>query len=797
MEAPLPLAGLTDLQLVRTPTGGLARPSAPDAALTAQELIEYARSVTSPGRDVRVLVDDGARNATTLGLVAEGLGCDLLITPTGTRLEVLVGAGGGKGEAVPVERVSGGVADWVLLQPPSLTTALPGWFDLAGGLVLPRSGIVTLPLAGGGLEFANRDDFVLRRAAAAALGAGHPGLITVAVTARDGQFRLSTYDQGSRGRSATGQDLAAALSSVYLYGGDLRLWLRWPDDTAEQSRLTRQLSALAEATGATVWTPHIGDEAVLLRGCRDLSARNRDGEITGWTEFRPPSWPIGEARFVTDLDGRLMPRSTPYVFRAGGVAVVSTGRQIEKWLRTRYAEVTAEHGSMLLDLTVLTDGRLAWHHEDGTDLAAGPAELHARLEAAGWSGEDLLLLTPVAFDHVASLHGHLTHLEKELGTEIWTLPPGASLGIARGLARAIDENGEPARWRRAGSPEDVTETGRWRNDDGWLIPRHRLVVTTPSSSVPSPPPQPQIEVEVVAAQSEPERVLPAPDSRPALTLPARGRRPHGVRWLPEQPEVNAVPMTLYVACDWPAERVATHGVPSANLFLAGNLDGERTARANARRHLLRLRVAAGAAVDLGRVPDVPADLRHLAAEGSVFVLPAGWLDQAQTETMYRIDEHGRPGDEKELPPHPLLLRCTGARHGTDGLPNEVVPWPRAERGSGAWAVLPLDAATPSGDHLALHTRRPEVQPGHRLVHLTIEANRAIDVTATAAGLVELAAVRSRLPELVAAGVTLLLPKRVWARTRVDEVLLADGNRWRTSARGIDLPLSSLTGDQAG
>ncbi|MEV7629471.1 hypothetical protein [Actinoplanes sp. NPDC089786] len=776
--APKPVEGLTDLVLVRTPTGGLARPEAPTEALTAQELIEYAQSSTSPNHDLRILVDDGARNATTLGLVAEGLGCDVLVTPIGASVDRLAGPGGEDAEPVPVDRAGGAVVDWVLLQPPALATSLPGWFDLAGGLVLPRTGLATLPLAGG-LEFANRDDFVVRRAAAARLGAGHPGLVTVAAATRDGAFRLSAYQKGTGGQNGrTGQDVAAALSSVYLYGGDLRLWLRWPDDAAEQRRLTMHVQALAAATGAVVWTPEPGDEAVLLRGCRDLGARSRTGEVSSWVEFRAPELP-GPARFTTDRDGRLVPRSSPVVFSAGAVTMISTGRTGEDALRDRYAGARAEAGTMLVDLTIVDDGRLALRHEDGAELAAGVAELHARLEEAGWRSEDLLLLTPVAPDRAAGVRDHLTLLEDELGVEIWSLSPGAEVDVADGLPRAVDDQGRASEWLRT----DGTDTGRWRNDDGWLIPRRRRVVA--NASVPPAPPS---SVPPVPAPPAPqsERLLPPPDPRPSVTLPARAGRRHGVRWLSVDPEVTAEPVRLWLACDWPPERVATDGVPSANLFLIAHLDGERLARENPRRYLIGVRVKAGGAIDLTRLPDVPADLRHQSA----YLLPAGWLDQARPEVGYGIDHEGRPGERTELPSNPIVLRCTGARHGADGLPNEVVAWPRSDRGRGAWALLP-EGPMPETDHLELHQRRPDVTPGHRLVHLLVGAGRAIDVPASAAALTDLASVRSRLPELVANGMTLLLPRRAWDRSRVGQVLRTDGDKWRQVAKGIDLPLSSL------
>ncbi|GAB7042450.1 MULTISPECIES: hypothetical protein [Catenuloplanes] len=780
VDPPTPVDGLCDLVLVRTGDGGLARPEAPGTALTAEELTDYAQECAVPGKDLRVLVDDGARSAKLLSRVADALDCDILVTPTGATVERLPGPGGTHAEAVPVDRVSGEVVDWKLVQPARLATTLPGWFDLAGGLVLPRAGLATLPLPGG-LEFANREDFVVRRAAAARLGVGHPDLVTVALATRDGGFRLSTYRPGASTRSRyTGRDVAAALSSIYLYGGDLRLWMRWPEDEANRTHLEAEMAALAEATGATVWAPAPGDEAVLLRGSRDLAARDRSGAVSRWAAFRPPDAPE-TGRFTTDRDGRLVPRGGPAVLAAGGVSLISTGRQPEDALRERYADLTAEPGTALIDLTVLDDGRLALRYADGSNLAVGVAELRALLAGSGWAGEDLLLVTPVLPERASGLRGHLALLEPELGVEIWSLPPGATVVVRDGLPRAVDEQLRPARWLRAGKPGTAEETGRWRNDDGWLIPRRRHPASsaaTPVVTVPEP----------MAVVPPPERVLPAPSPRPSLTVPGRGSRRHGVRWLPDLPEVNAEPIRLWVTCAWTPQRVAVEGVPSANLFLMGALDGERLARDNPQKHLLCLRVEAGAAVDLGRVEDVPADLKHLAAESGTFLLPAGWLDQARLSAGYRIDEDGRPVEHAELPENPVVLRCTGARHGTEGLPNDVVTWPKSDRGGGAWALLP---EKPEGDFLPLHPKRPAVRAGHRLVHVQVPANRAIDVTASATGLVGLTSVRSRLPELVAAGVSLLLPKRSWERTRVDQVLQVENERWKHSAKGIDLPLASL------
>ncbi|WP_433113037.1 hypothetical protein [Micromonospora sp. CA-246542] len=776
-DRPSPVPGLADLALVRCDEGGLAAPEDPVTALSVDALADLAREAGAGERDLRVLMDDGARQAAVFARLADALGSDVLVTPTGATVQP-VAAAGGRTEAVPVNRASGEVVDWVLVQPASLRTSLPGWYDLAGGLVLQRGGLVTLPLPNG-LEFADRESYVVRRAAAARLGAAHPDLATVALATRGGGFVLSTY----RGRSAVhgADEVAAALSSIPLHGGDLRLWLRWPVDEAEQRLLDAQVHALAEATGATVWTPPVGAEAVLLKGCRDLAARDRSGQPVPWRAARPP-YATGEPVFDTDLDGRLTPADGVTTASAGAVALMSTSRQREAATRDRYRGLGTEPGLTFVDLTILEDGRLGLRHGDGGVLATGTAQLRRLLEMAGWDGGDLLVLTPVPPERADGLHEHLRVLEEELGVEVWSLAPGAVVSVQEGLPRAVDERRLPARWQRAASAGPDPDDSRWRNDDGWLVSLRR--------QVPELAPAGGGTVAPAATAPATAGPLPPPSPRPSLTVSARGRRPHGVRWLPERPEVNATPVRLWLSSPWPAQRVAVEGVPSANLHLVGHLAGDGLARSGPHQHLLALRVEAGGAVHLGGPGvDLPADLRHQATDGT-FLLPAGWLDLARLEQGYRVDEAGQPRDPVELPANPLTLRCAGARHGADGLPNEVVFAPRGGR---MWAVVP-DRPDPSGtddDLLVLLARRPEVRAGHRLVRLRVAPNRAVDVLASAALLAGLTSVRSRLPELVADGVTMLLPSRYYERTTVDQVLHAENDRWRPRAKGIELPLSSL------
>ncbi|MFC0530939.1 hypothetical protein [Phytohabitans kaempferiae] len=782
-DLPRPVDGLHDLVLVPAPGGGLAHPNAPGVALSAVELAGHVGPAADTGGQLRLLVNDGACHEPLLSQVADLLKCDILVTPAGASVDLLAGPDGSPGDAVPVDRSTGDVVEWALVQPASLATTLPGWFDLVGGLVLTRAGLATLPLPKG-LEFVDRSSFVERRAAAARLGRGHSDLVTVAVPTRAGRFQLSTFDQDDRADpdGYGGQDLAAALSSIHLYGGDLRLWLSWPQDAAEHNQLETQLAALAEATGATVWAPAAGGAAVLLHGCRDLSSRDRSGNVARWQDYRPPH--AREApRFTTDLDGRLVPTADPAATTIGGVTIVSTRRESAGTLRSRYAGLTAEKGTALLDLTVLADGRLAMSYLDGGHLAVGGGVLRATLASRGWTGEDLLLLTPVAPNALTGLREHLAILEAELGTEFWSLPPGATVVAAAGTARAVDEQGRPTDWLRAGRPAADSIGSRWRNDDGRLVADHQS--TAGERTVPIPAP--------ASAAPPPQPVLPPPS--PYQVRPASGfGDAHGVPWIPQQPQVNAEPVRMWLSCAWPPGRAAVEGIPTADLFLIGDLDGARVARANPGRYLLCLRVGPGSAIDLSRIDAMPDNLRQQIGDSAgvgSFLLPAAWLGQVQLLAGYRVDTNGRPRDHVELPDEPVLLRCAGAAHGVDGLPNEVVRWPASSREG--WVVLP--PAPPQGDFVEVHPRRPEVRAGHRLARLRLGAGAAIDVAASAAGLSGLASARSRLPDLLVSGIDVALPPASYQHTRVNQIRYADGTRWRPAPDQVDLPLSALFGSE--
>jgi hypothetical protein len=263
---------------------------------------------------VRILTDDGARHIDLLGEVAGLLAHDVLVGPEGAVIRHAGRGESGPLHAVPLDRATRRVTDWLVVQPPDLATPLPGWFTVEYGLVRPRKGVVGLPLSGG-LVLATRADFVTRRATAYQLDSTSEGLITVAVTARAGGFLVGDYSGTQRVYS--GGQLAALLGDLPLYGSDLRLWLTWPSDLDEQRSLTAQAEELAETSGATVWTPPPGGSAELVDGRRDLRALDQAGDPVAWCAHRGRF--TRPAALRTTSDGLLVPaRDRPRVVLPSG-----------------------------------------------------------------------------------------------------------------------------------------------------------------------------------------------------------------------------------------------------------------------------------------------------------------------------------------------------------------------------------------------------------------------------------------------------------------------------------------------
>ncbi|GIJ25007.1 hypothetical protein Vqi01_01690 [Micromonospora qiuiae] len=308
------ITGLFDLWLEPGVRGGLVVPQKPDRPLTARAIIDLIQRSGEPANDVRILTADGARYTELFSEVAGMLAHDVLVSPDGAVIRHHDRQAGNRPlHAIPLDRKTRRVKDWLVIQPPDLATPLPGWFTVDRGLVRPRTGLVGLPLRGG-LVLATRADFVTRRATAHRLGAAPEGLVTVAVTARAGGFLVGDYD-GTQ-RVCTGYELAALLGNLPLYGCELRLWLTWPSDPDEQRSLGKHTQELAETTGATVWTPPPGGSAELVDSRQDLRALDYAGQPAPWQAHRP-RFSLGPPALHATPAGLLVPMSDQLSITAG------------------------------------------------------------------------------------------------------------------------------------------------------------------------------------------------------------------------------------------------------------------------------------------------------------------------------------------------------------------------------------------------------------------------------------------------------------------------------------------------
>ncbi|NLU79477.1 hypothetical protein HCA58_14015 [Micromonospora sp. HNM0581] len=263
------------------------------------------------------------------------------------------------------------------------------------------------------------------------------------------------------------------------------------------------------------------------------------------------------------------------------------------------------------------------------------------------------------------------------------------------------------------------------------------------------------------------------DDRPAQDGPEPPNHWSGLPWLPDRPHLNPRPLRLHLRSTWSPAQVAVEGLPSAALCLVGWLDAQQAGQSSSGDHLIQIQAEPGTAVHLASLDGkLPPQLQHLSGAPGAYLLPAGWLDRVRLIGAHPSDGSGE-ASRTSLPVVPLMLRCGGARHGTDGLPDDVVRWPR--RTSAAYAVV---AGPPEGDFLPILARRPGVRSGHRLIRFRVEPGYAIDVTATAARLATLTSVRSRITDLRASGVGLMLPRRAFGRVPITRVFEASGRSWR-------------------
>jgi hypothetical protein len=365
--------------------------------------------------------------------------------------------------------------------------------------------------------------------------------------------------------------------------------------------------------------------------------------------------------------------------------------------------------------------------------------LAAALAALPLYGSDLRLWLHWPADRTACerLHGNLAMLAEATGATVWVPPPGGSAAVVDGGAElaARDQAGKARPWQ-AYRPPGV---------DG----------ATPYPS--------------------------APVGDPALAYVERAGRPHGVGWLPDRIPVNAEPLVLHAGSAWPPQRVAREGVPTAELFVLA----DALPRPAADRHLLRLRVEPGGAVPMSSMlTHAPPAVRRRTTGVGTYLLPAGWLDRARLEGAFR------------LAGTPLVLRSTHARHGADGIPEDIPRWPAANVTAEVFAIVPDAVPDQLPDLVPLHPRLPATAPpGSRALRLRVDGGTgggpAIDVAAGTDRLAPLTSVRSRLAELRADGVEVVLPREAFGRVSATGLYDIENDKWLERPCPASLPVAAL------
>nr|BFE59539.1 hypothetical protein GCM10020063_040650 [Dactylosporangium thailandense] len=611
---------------------------------------------------------------------------------------------------------------------------------------------------------------------------------------------------------------ARRLADLVLVGGggedDVRILV---DDGARSAALFGELAGLL---GRDVLVSPAGTAMSSRRasgGAPELVPVDAEGNVRDWQVIQPPELATALPGWFTLSGGTVRHRrGTVALPLPNGLALATRADFVSR--RASTARLRAGHPDLTTVAVTVRDGGFVIGAYDGTQDVRSAAGLAAAVADLPLFGTDLRLWLawPSAPHERSRLAAQAAELARLSGATVWTPPIGGRAVVMDdgGDLGAIDADGRPAGWH------DYPPTGEHRSAaletdrHGRLVPAKPITISAPpvaaaDDEVPPPEVAP-LDVPPSADAPPPDEVLPelaAPVTdgvlerrhedpgppvglRPPIARRSRRGSAHGVAWLPRRPPVNTEPFEVYVPCATTPRRAAVDGVPSPDLFLLGRLEPRPITEPRAPQYLLRIRVEAGGAVELGHLSvRVPSHLQHLVHLG-LYLLPIGWLEQARLVGGYELTEGG-PVPVDRIADEPVTIRSTGARHGIDGLPNEAVRWPQRRPGT-AYAMVPetgTEAGQP-GHRLPLLRRRPRPEDGFRLVQLRIPRRRAIDAGRTAAALGQLTALRPGDAEPAEADQGLVLPSRSYERVEVRRVYLPVDGRWRRAA-GAAAPLADL------
>ena len=762
-------------------------------------LYELVRTHGDRQTDVRLLVDDGARHVGLARELAKSLRCDVYLTAESSRVSYVRESstiGGELWEAIAVDRGTGEPGEWLVARPPELADEVPTWFITARGRLRQSNGLVTVQIPDG-LAFATKATFRDTAFLATRMKAGTSRITTLAVTADQGRFAISRFDDA--GARLGGVEFATLVgASLDVIHPDVQVALTWPTDETACATLDVELMRLADALGRTVWVPQPQGAAFVLPGCGEFAAVDEVGGPSAWRAYPPRMASEWRPHYGTDGDGRLVPLGEVACAAFDGVPFVSVPLGQLEYLRPWYESVTRWDGLFAVDLAVLGDGRLGVLLHGGHAVAVAPRELRILWRDAGWRGEDVLVLTQPPGQLWDAAVAHLQSLVDVFGIDIWLPARGAQVwgqpdgrlaadgpegawhvvGYGRG-DRPVD-TALPAALTRAPRPSGhyeaplpISSVASAVADATVLMPGAYAQLTG-AALEPAAKAGPVNGVEPVRQVTMPPRADDADDDDaedvqaepvPAPVLGSGG--PHGVAWLPDEPAVNAHPLDLYL---WLPPDGATEpdrlewDLPATELYLLAGQDPLRLTDRRPSGHLLRVSVPEEACIELAEhAADLPKPVRAQLLEwGATHLLPLPWFCDLRVTARFDLDGRGGIAARRDVDTGGLAIRFEGAGHGVPGLPDEVVHWPEKGQRADApcYLMLPentaLDRRIVRRGFVPLARRKPALADGHVLMEVKVRRRKAIDVPATLNTLAGLP-VAGRLHDLV--GLDLLLAEQ--------------------------------------
>jgi hypothetical protein len=320
----------------------------------------------------------------------------------------------------------------------------------------------------------------------------------------------------------------ASLDAIF---PDVQVALTWPKDAEACTALHKELLALADGLGRTVWVPEPPGAAFLLTGLGEFGAVDEVGSASRWRAYPPSSaGPDLTTLFGTDLDGRLTPLGQVSAARFEGVGFVSVPTPQLEHLRRWYSAIAPPPGLFPIDLAVMPDGRLGLMLSHGIAVVVGPQELQMLLREAGWRGEDLLLLAQPPAPVWNTTIDHARALVDGLSTDLWLATLGAKMWVqADGTLAADGPDGAHHAWccvafgRAAANvilppPLSVPRL----TDDGRVVPRPGFDPISAAAVRAVAPARPQAYVAAAAEMTMRLGELPAAPVSPGLPALASG-----------------------------------------------------------------------------------------------------------------------------------------------------------------------------------------------------------------------------------------------------------------------------------